>query len=121
MNEEDDVFLKIFNQKNPANRCSEDDFEATMNFFEETAEAKQPFAAVDSPPVLAFADMEDSMDAAVEECVKRFAKDIYEHWKSQRIAAGNRSLEPSLKVNRNCALVNRPALQTNTLLTIELL
>ncbi|KAJ5734763.1 Enhancer of polycomb-like protein 1 [Penicillium manginii] len=97
MNTEDDVFLKIFNQKNPDARCSEDEFEATMNFFEETAEAKQPFAAVDSPPVLAFADMEDSMDAAVEECVKRFAKDIYEHWKSQRIAAGNRSLEPRLK------------------------
>ncbi|KAJ5980032.1 Enhancer of polycomb-like protein 1 [Penicillium waksmanii] len=97
MTEEDDVFLKIFNQKNPANRCSEDDFEATMNFFEETAEAKQPFAAVDSPPVLAFADMEDSMDAAVEESVKRFAKVIYEHWKSRRIAAGNRSLQPSLK------------------------
>jgi enhancer of polycomb-like protein len=105
MNTEDDVFLKIFNQKNPDARCSEDEFEATMNFFEETAEAKQPFAAVDSPPVLAFADMEDSMDAAVEECVKRFAKDIYEHWKSQRIAAGNRSLEPRLKVSRNRALV----------------
>ena len=100
MNEEDDVFLKIFNQKrDPSTRCSEDDFEATMNFFEETAEAKQPYAAVDSPPVLAFADMEEAMDAAVEQCVKRFAKDIYEHWKSQRVATGNRPLEASLKVS----------------------
>lgn len=103
MNEEDDVFLKIFNQKrDPKDRCSENDFEATMNFFEETAEAKQPFAVVDSPPVLAFADMVDAMDAAVEASVKRFAKDIYEHWKSRRIAAGNRSLEPSLKVSTTC-------------------
>lgn len=103
MNEEDDVFLKIFNQKrDPKDRCSENDFEATMNFFEETAEAKQPFAVVDSPPVLAFADMVDAMDAAVEGSVKRFAKDFYEHWKSRRIAAGNRSLEPSLKVSTTC-------------------
>ncbi|KAK5807127.1 hypothetical protein VI817_001385 [Penicillium citrinum] len=98
MNEEDDVFLKIFNQKrDPSARCSEDDFEATMNFFEETAEAKQPYAAVDSPPVLAFADMEEAMDAAIEQCVKRFAKDIYEHWKTRRVAAGNRPLGASLK------------------------
>lgn len=100
MTEEDDVFLKIFNQKRDASsQCSEDDFEATINFFEETAQAKQPYAAVDSPPVLSFADMQEAMDAAVEANVKRFAKDIYEHWKSRRIDAGNRSLEPSLKVS----------------------
>lgn len=100
MSEEDDVFLKIFNQKRDAsNRCSEDDFEATMNFFEETAQAKQPYAAVDSPPVLSFTDMEEAMDAAVEGCVKRWAKDIYEHWKSRRVATGNCSLQPSLKVS----------------------
>lgn len=100
MTEEDDVFLKIFNQKrDPSNQCSEDDFEATMNFFEETAQAKQPYAAVDSPPVLSFKDMEEAMDAAVEESVKRFAKDIYEHWKSRRAANGNQSLVPSLKVS----------------------
>ncbi|KAJ5669269.1 Enhancer of polycomb-like protein 1 [Penicillium macrosclerotiorum] len=98
MTEEDDVFLKSFNQKRDAsNQCSEDDFEATMNFFEETAQAKQPFAAVDSPPVLSFADMAEAMDAAVEDCVKRFAKDIYEHWQSRRMVTENRSLEPSLK------------------------
>jgi enhancer of polycomb-like protein len=100
MTEEDDVFLKIFNQKrDPADRCSEDDFEATMNFFEETAQAKQPFAAVDSPPILSFADMEEAMDAAVEDRVKHFAKDIYEHWKSRRMATDNHGLQPSLKVS----------------------
>ena len=99
MNDEDDAWLKSYNSKRDASsQCSEDDFEATMNFFEETAQAKQPFAAVDSPPVLSFADMADSMDAAVEQCVKRFAKDVFEHWKARRIATENRSLEPSLKV-----------------------
>ena len=100
MTEEDDVFLKMFNQKrDPSHQCSEDDFEATMNFFEETAQVKQPFAAVDSPPVLSYAEMEEAMDAALEDSVKRFAKDIYEHWKSRRSVEGNRSLVPSLKVS----------------------
>jgi hypothetical protein len=100
MTEEDDVFLKLFNQKRgAANPCSEDNFEATMNFFEETAQAKQPFAAVDNPPVLSFEEMEEAMDAAVEEAVKHFAKHIYPHWKSRRTAEGNNSLQPSLKVS----------------------
>ncbi|KAJ5628570.1 hypothetical protein N7490_010798 [Penicillium lividum] len=98
MTEEDDVFLKIFNQKHGASTpCSEDNFEATMNFFEETAQAKQPFAAVDNPPVLTFAEMEESMDSTVEEAVKHFAKHIYPHWKARRTAENNNSLEPSLK------------------------
>ena len=100
MTEEDDVFLKILNQKlGPSARCSEDDFEEVMYFFEETAQTHQPFAAVDSPPVLSFAEMEQSMDAAVEVSVKRFAKDVYDHWKSRRMTTGNRSLLPSLKVS----------------------
>ncbi|KAJ5092340.1 hypothetical protein NUU61_007210 [Penicillium alfredii] len=98
MTEEDDVFLNIMNQdRDQASRCSEDDFEATMNFFEETAQLKQPFATVDSPPVLAFSEMQDAMDAAVEESVKRFAQDIFEHWKSRRATTGNHPLHSSLK------------------------
>ncbi|KAG2025959.1 hypothetical protein GB937_002102 [Aspergillus fischeri] len=98
MTEEDDVFFKIMNEKRePSNRITEDQFEEVMYFFEETAQTKQPFAAVDSPPVLSLAEMQDSMDATVEESVKRFAKDIYEHWKLRRIATGNRPLLPSLK------------------------
>lgn len=94
------MFLKIFNQNmGPSGHCSEEEFEEVMYFFEETAETKQPFAAVDSPPVLSYAEMQDAMDPAVEECVKRFAKDVYEHWKSRRIEAENRILQPSLKVS----------------------
>ncbi|KAL3495611.1 enhancer of polycomb-like-domain-containing protein [Aspergillus germanicus] len=98
MTEEDDVFLKIMNEKRDvANRCTEDQFEEVMNFFEETARLKQPFAAVDNPPVLSFAEMQESMDATVEEIVKRFAKDIYDHWKSTRTNNENRPLLASLK------------------------
>ena len=69
-----------------------------MNFFEETAQAKQPFAAVDSPSVISYAEMEASFDAVVEENLRKFAKDVYEYWKSRRMQAGNWPLQPALKV-----------------------
>jgi enhancer of polycomb-like protein len=119
MTEEDDVFLKIFNSKrDPSQQCSEDDFEATMNFFEETAQTKQPYAAVDSPPILSFADMEEAMDAAVEENVKRFAKDIYEHWKLRRAETDNHPLTPSLKV-RQAMLSRHPCNKAHTLTLLQ--
>ncbi|XHF96846.1 Enhancer of polycomb-like protein 1 [Aspergillus wentii] len=98
MTEEDDVFLKIMNQKRDASaQCTEDQFEEVMNFFEETTQTKQPFAAVDSPPVLSFSEMQEAMDSAVEDSVKRFAKDIYEHWKTRRTETENQSLLSGLK------------------------
>lgn len=100
MVEEDDAFLKEMNQKRDASsQCTEDQFEEVMNFFEETARVKQPFAAVDNPPVLSYEEMEQSFDAAVDESIKKFAKDIYEHWKARRIKTGNRPLQPTLKVS----------------------
>lgn len=98
--DEDDAFLKIMNDKRDpsSSPCTEDQFEEVMHFFEETAQMKQPFAAVDHPPVLSFAEIEESFDAAVDEHIKRFAKDIYDHWKSRRISVGNSPLQQSLKV-----------------------
>lgn len=103
MVEEDDAFLKIMNQKRDgSSQCTEDEFEEVISFFEETAQLKQPYAAVDNPPVLAYSEMEECMDNdAVEDSVKRFAKDIYVHWKSKRIRTANRPLLPNLKVSRH--------------------
>lgn len=100
MTEEDDAFLKIMNQRRgpSAEPCSEDTFEEVMNFFEETAQIKQPYASIDNPPVLSFEEMQDMMDATLEEPMKLFAKDIYEHWKSRRMAVQNNPLVPQLKV-----------------------
>ncbi|KLJ12692.1 enhancer-polycomb-like protein [Blastomyces silverae] len=96
--EEDDVALKIMNQKKDAStQCTEDQFEEVMAFFEETAQTKQPFASVDSPPVLPYSEMENSFDGLVDGNIRRFAKDIYEHWKSRRIKSGNRPLQTGLK------------------------
>jgi len=101
MDEEDDVYLKIMNEKRDPSTaaCTEDQFEEVMYFFEETAQTKQPFASVDSPPVLSYAEIEDCFDAAVDEHIKRFAKDIYEHWKKRRVSVGNHPLQISLKVS----------------------
>jgi len=102
MNTDDDAFLKAMNAKKPKTaQCSEDQFEEVMNFFEETSAAKQPFAAVDNPPVLPFEEMESAYDETIEEYSRRFAKDIYEHWKAQRLKRGNTPLMPTLKFERN--------------------
>ncbi|KAL4926457.1 enhancer of polycomb-like protein 1 [Aspergillus undulatus] len=98
MTDEDDVFLKIMNENRaPADRCTEDQFEEVMNFFEETARLKQPFAAVDKTPPLEFAEMQSAMDATVEEVVRRFAKDVYDHWKKLRTRNKGQSLFANLK------------------------
>ncbi|OAX81180.1 hypothetical protein ACJ72_04475 [Emergomyces africanus] len=96
--EEDDVALKIMNQKKDAStQCTEAQFEEVMAFLEETAQTKQPFASVDSPPVLPYSEMENSFDGFVDDNVRRFARDIYEHWKSRRAKSGNRPLQKGLK------------------------
>ena len=99
LTEEDEVALKILNQKRGSSpRCSESQFEEVMNFFEETAHTKQPFAAVDNPPVVPYAEMEECFAGELDESARVFAKDIYEHWKARRIKSGNRPLAPTLKV-----------------------
>lgn len=102
MTSDDVAFLKAYNQKRTKGpHCSEDDFEEVMNFFEETAQTKQPFSAVGDAPVLAYEDLESDFDETIGESARRFAKDIYPHWKNQRLLKGNRPLQPSLKFETN--------------------
>ncbi|KIW35470.1 uncharacterized protein PV07_02166 [Cladophialophora immunda] len=99
MDEEDELALKLIIGKLPAGQepCTEDQFEVVMNFFEETAQTKQPFAAVDSPPVLPLEEFEEQIDDTVPPFVRNLSGFIYEHWKSRRSATGNRPLAPRLK------------------------
>lgn len=102
MDEEDDAFLKSMNRKRDAStQCSEKHFEEVMYCFEETTQVKQPYASVDSPPVLSYDEIESSMDDYLDDHARPFAKDIYEHWKTRRLAAGNRPLVEGLKVSRS--------------------
>ena len=98
MTSDDVAFLKSYNQKRSKNdQCSEDEFEEIIYFFEETTSTKQPFAAVDNPPVLAYEELEAEFDETISESARRFAKDVYEHWRNQRLLKGNRPLMPSFK------------------------
>lgn len=99
MDEEDELALKLLNAKavNGQPHCSEDQFEEVMNFFEETAQTKQPFAVVDSPPVLPLEELQDQFDDSTPAHVRTFSRLVYEHWKTRRSTTGNRGLAPRLK------------------------
>lgn len=98
MDDDDDLFLKSLNKRDASTMCSEDQFEEVMNFYEETAQAKQPYAAVDNPPVLTYEEIEDAFDESFDAPAKVFSREIYEHWKSRRLKSGNRPLLVNLKV-----------------------
>jgi enhancer of polycomb-like protein len=99
MDDDDEIALKLINGKLPVGQepCTEDQFEEVMNFFEETAQTKQPFAAVDSPPVLPLEELQEQIDEGVPACVRTFSTFVYDHWRTRRTATGNRSLAPRLK------------------------
>lgn len=102
MNSDDVAFLKSYNQrKSKGVQCSEDEFEEVMNFFEETSQTKQPYASVDNAPVLSYEDLEADFDETIGDSARRFAKDIYNHWKNQRLLKGNHPLIASLKFETN--------------------
>ncbi|KAL5121665.1 Enhancer of polycomb-like protein 1 [Pleosporales sp. CAS-2024a] len=102
MTKEDVIFLSSFNQKQSKKlHCSHDEFEEIMNFFEEKTQEKQPYADVDNTPVLPYEDLETDFDDTVSESARRFAKEVYAHWKSRREENGNRPLLPSLKFEKN--------------------
>ncbi|KAI2487864.1 Enhancer of polycomb protein [Pyrenophora tritici-repentis] len=102
MTSDDVAFLKSYNQKRSKNnQCSEDEFEEVVYFFEETTATKQPYAAVDKSPVLAFEELEAEFDETVSLSARRHAREIYHHWKNQRLLKGNRPLLPSLKFETN--------------------
>ncbi|KAI9679072.1 MAG: Enhancer of polycomb-like protein 1 [Trizodia sp. TS-e1964] len=98
MTSEDDSFLLSMNQTITATpKCSETQFEEVMDFFEQTAQSRQPFAVVDSPPVLSLEEIESAYDERLDMYARAFAPKIYPHWKLQRSKRGNRPLMPTLK------------------------
>ena len=97
MDEEDEIALKQINLKLPQ-PASDDLFEEVMSFFEETASNKQPFAAVDKPPVLSLEEIQDQLDNNVAPVIRKYAKLIYPHWNARRSQSGNDLIQPHLKV-----------------------
>ena len=115
LDEQDEVFLKSLNRsKDASTQCSEDQFEEVMNCFEETAQMKQPFAAVDSPPVITWEEIEASLEENLEGHARRFAKEIYHHWRSRRLETNNKALITDLKVRAGCFFSERMGLMIVT-------
>lgn len=97
MTEDDEVFLKSYNQKRGANpHLSENDFERIMEVFEETAYIQTPFASVDQT-IVTYDQMLQGLGELDKAKTMPHAKQIYEYWKSRRQASGNRPLHPTLK------------------------
>jgi enhancer of polycomb-like protein len=101
MTEEDDVFLKSYNQKRAASaQLSEDDLERMMEVFEDTTYIKTPFASVDQT-IVPYDDMVPGLQQLDTAKVMPHAKELYEYWKSRRQALSNHPLQPSLKFERH--------------------
>ena len=105
MDDDDDVFLKSLNTTDASTQCSEEHFEEVVNFYEETAQAKQPFAAVDSTPVLPYEEIENAFAENLDAPSRLFVHEIYQHWKSRRLKTGNKPLGTSLKASRSSRLI----------------
>ncbi|ETN45543.1 uncharacterized protein HMPREF1541_09375 [Cyphellophora europaea CBS 101466] len=99
IDEDDELALKLINSKLQAGQSlvTEDQFEKVMNFFEEAAQTRQPYAAVDSPPVLALEELEEQFDDTHDAEVRSFTKVVYDHWAARRSNNNNRGLAPHLK------------------------
>lgn len=104
MNEDDAKFLEQLNDgkdvdgqplKDKSSRCSEDTFEEVMNFFEETSTRLQPFANLDSAPVLSLEEMEQAREEVLSPEAQRFLRTIYEYWTARK---GSRPMMPAIKV-----------------------
>ena len=96
MTKEDDDFLKDYNGKlPPARALSEDDFERTMEVFEDTAAEQTPFAAIDNT-VVSYEVMVPALKQ-LGEVVLEHAKSIYDYWRLSRQEKGNKPLHASLK------------------------
>lgn len=97
MTEDDDVFLKSYNQKRAASaQLPEDDFEMIMDVFEDTAYINAPFASVDQT-IVPYDEMVQGLHELGSTKLMSYVKDIYEYWKSRRQALANRPLHPTLK------------------------
>ncbi len=101
MTEDDEVFLKSYNQKRAAPaQLSEDDFERIMDVFEDTSYIKAPFASIDQT-IVSYDEMLQGLQELDNAKVMLHAKEIYEYWKSRRQALNNQPLHPTLKFEKH--------------------
>lgn len=98
MDEEDELALKLINQKLPGiPPMNEDQFEEVMTFFEETVAIEQPFASVHNAPIMSLDELMQHVVDTTPDAIRTYAKSVYDHWSSRRISKQNSALPPQLK------------------------
>jgi len=98
MDEEDELALKLLNGKLSGQPpMSEDQFEEVMSFFEETVSIEQPFAGVHNAPIMSLEELLQHTTESTPDAVRTYAKSVYEHWSSRRIAKSNGAIPPQLQ------------------------
>jgi enhancer of polycomb-like protein len=101
MSAEDEKFLEKMNAtKRPGGGqpCKIEDFEKIMDAFENIAQEKQPYMAMDVEKILSYEELASGFDGSLSNDLIKFAALIYSHWREQRISREGRPIIPILKV-----------------------
>jgi len=106
MDSDDDKLLQKLNsnKRSTGAQCSEDTFEEVMQHFENMVAAKLPYLHLEpdiEEKIASLKDMEEVFDESHSPAVRKFAKDIYDHWKQRRIARGGRTIMPTIRVRKS--------------------
>lgn len=85
----------------PTAALSEDDFEQLMELFEQTTERKAPMAHVNLSLLPRLDDMDEALLDPLRPELARlrpYAREVYAHWRTRRVARGGKSVIPQLDV-----------------------
>ncbi|CAO3686323.1 unnamed protein product [Umbelopsis ramanniana] len=96
MDEEDDTWLKAYNQDHSP-KISEDQFEQVMWEFESLANENMPFLSVDPSQIPPFDELESHFKKPSLLPLQIAAKSIYNHWKERRVQNGGKSINAALR------------------------
>lgn len=99
MDEVDFEFLEKINstKRSASQKCSEDMFETIIQQFENAIAERQPFLSTDVSQILPFEDLESAFKEFNLPVYLNYAKIIYPHWRSRRIARHGKPIMYTLK------------------------
>ncbi|KAK9379495.1 enhancer of polycomb-like-domain-containing protein [Kockiozyma suomiensis] len=99
LDEVDFEFLEKINstKRSASQKCSEDMFETIIQQFENAIAERQPFLSTDVSQILPFEDLESAFKEFNLPVYLNYAKIIYPHWRSRRIARHGKPIMYTLK------------------------